>query len=907
MKTVQLQLFLLLLTLNLFGQAPDSILTGSYLNSLPNKNFTLYDYSIVKPLGFNTVIQRAVVSIPEINQVSNFDSLKYFPYIFALNDSVIDAVSHPSNADWVYYFSNALYSRWIPGENIIPYLSTEIGLKQKFGPTLRDGVSTGTDTVNINTIFIDGPNHSQYKNYVYTNKYLTNDLIYYTAVFRLKKIQNTGPGDEVCKVQAVAKRGADSTILAEKVITKSDLGSEYKEISLDYNYGVLQEAARGRGDLQLPPTTLLPGIEVEDSYLSEGTRIQLRVVWLGNAEIALKDVEVFDQKIWKYFFIENQANRDSRITQYLSKFAGLQPNLKYFFTLDEPHSLDSYHPIKILQTVLDSLGSPVALLTHFYPGWNNTRESDNSLGSWYKYVNPRKLSYWYFPFDTSEESANGLYFYGHTLKAAAELDPHFWATVQTWGYKDSQGVYHTYRSPSPAEVSAQSLYALSFGAKGIFYEPFYSYGSWRGSESDGEPTIVEGIVDHNFNPRDIYYKILELNSRMRGDLGKNLVRMKHSDFVRITNEYGRDTTTTSSIGLMPGDPAFKYTFHAGILTDTLNPSYLNFLLLNLHVNNSRMVGTIIRKPLEYSNYRFQSVDPAGLMDSTITGNDTLFITLSAGDGGLFRLSPALREGGSIWASDTIKISTILNDYLRVMGGSRLVVEDNIIYEVNDTLEFRDSSGVENSGYINVGENGEIIQPNWNKALFRGRQGNNPFLYWSKNTTTTALSGYRIYRKNGNSAWQLTGTTSGCTFRDSTVTILTPGHPSGSDEYYKVVPFNQRGVEGNSTNTVSYNIVGELLEKKGQNSVQLHTFRVEQNYPNPFNPVTVVEYEIPTDGIVVAEPYDITGEKVMDIMNGERSAGIHRITIDGNRLSNGVYLFRLKFGNYTSLKKIILLK
>jgi len=309
MKTVQLQLILLLLTLNLFGQAP----LNQPTNSLPNP-------------------------------------------------------------DWVYYFSNALYSRWIPDENIIPYLSTEIGLKQKFGTTLRDGVSTGTDTVNINTIFIDGPNHSQYKNYVYMNKYLTNDLIYYTAVFRLKKIQNTGPGDEVCKVQAVAKRGADSTILAEKVITKSDLGSEYTEISLDYNYGVFQEAARGRGDLQFPPTTLLPGIEVEDSYLSEGTTIQLRVVWLGNAEIALKDVEVFDQKIWKHYFINYPVERDIQLGVYLAKLRKIQPEINGLITMLEPRLVDSYQSRITLLAILKGLGAPLELIAGYYPVIHNQSE-----------------------------------------------------------------------------------------------------------------------------------------------------------------------------------------------------------------------------------------------------------------------------------------------------------------------------------------------------------------------------------------------------------------------------------------------------------------------------------------------------------------------------------------------------
>ncbi len=374
MKSIKTQLFMLLITLNIYGQSPDSILTGSYLNSSPNKEFSLYTYSVVKPLGFNTVIQRAVVSIPEINQVSNFDSLKYFPYIFALNDSVIDTVFHPSNADWVYYFSNALYSRWIPNDNVIPDLSTEIGLKQKYGMTLSDGVSTGTDMANINKIFIDGPNHSQYKNYVYTNKYLRNDLIYYTAVFRLKNLQNTGPGDTVCKVQAVVTRGFDTIVLAEKTVTKNMLGSEYTEISLDYDYGVLQTDAMGRSDLPLPPTTIMPGSDVEDSYISEGTRIQLRVIWLGNAELALKDVEVFDQKLWKHYFINFPGERDLQLSEYLAQLRKLQPGMNKLITMVRPLSIDSYQPMITLLAILNRLGAPPGLIAAFYPGKHNYGE-----------------------------------------------------------------------------------------------------------------------------------------------------------------------------------------------------------------------------------------------------------------------------------------------------------------------------------------------------------------------------------------------------------------------------------------------------------------------------------------------------------------------------------------------------
>lgn len=906
MKTVQLQLFLLFLTLNVYTQRPDSILTGTYLTSTPDKWFTLYNYSLVKSLGFNTILQRAVVPISG-KQTSNFDSLGYFQNIIALNDSVKDNVFHEPNADWVYYLSNALYSKWVPDQNFIPDLKGDMGLRKLFGTVTSDGVTTGTDTSFTGKLFIDGPNYGQYRKYVYTNKYNSNGLINYTVVFRLKNIQSIGAGEEVCMIQAVIGAGPDSIVLAEKIVTKSMLGEGYTDISMEYDYSQDTLPQGGRGDLPLPPTTIAPGEGVEDSYFRESRRIRFKVIWLGNAELGLKHVEVYDNSIWKYYFIKFKNLRDQKLNEYLSRFSGLQPNLKYFITLDEPNSLDSYYPIKTLQSVLDSLGSQVSLMTHFYPGWDNMRESGNALGSWYKYVKPRRLMYWYFPYGVNTPSENGLYFYGKTLEEAAKLDPHFMATVQTWGFKDNLGNYHDYRSPSPAEVSAQTLYALSYGAKGIFYEPFYSYGSWWGNANSGVSALVEGIVDTNFNPRNIYYKVQELNSRIRGDLGRNLVRMNYSESIRRTTEYGADSSFSNSLDLLPVGTGVKYTFHAGIFTDSTAPTYLNFLLINLHVKEAKEVKTVITNPPGYSNYRYQSLDPAGFLDTTIVRTDTVQLALSAGDGILLRVSPALLEGGTLWISDTVKTTMALKGNLKVSDGKKLVVEDGVDYSINDTLEFTSNSELINAGYINVEEGGAISQTNWSMALFRGRKGNHPFIYWSKNTTVSGLSNYRVYRKNGNSAWELTGSTTGCTYWDTTVTIVVPGHPAGSEEQYKVVPVNQRGVEGSATNSVSYEIKGGLLEKQGKTANRMYSFVVDQNYPNPFNPITRIEYEIPLAGLVAAALYDITGEKVLEILNEEKSAGRHSIAIDGRDLSNGVYFFRLKSGQNESVKKLILLK
>ncbi|MBK6678926.1 MAG: hypothetical protein IPG53_02380 [Ignavibacteriales bacterium] len=103
------------------------------------------------------------------------------------------------------------------------------------------------------------------------------------------------------------------------------------------------------------------------------------------------------------------------------------------------------------------------------------------------------------------------------MEKAAELDTNFYATVQTWGYKLSDSSYKDYRCPTPAK-SAQTLYALSLGQKGIFYEPFYTYLSWVVIADSGQNAFVEAIVDHSLQPRDIYYKVKSLNEKFAGIL-----------------------------------------------------------------------------------------------------------------------------------------------------------------------------------------------------------------------------------------------------------------------------------------------------------------------------------------------------------------------------------------------------
>jgi len=90
------------------------------------------------------------------------------------------------------------------------------------------------------------------------------------------------------------------------------------------------------------------------------------------------------------------------------------------------------------------------------------------------------------------------------------------------------------------------------------------------------------------------------------------------------------------------------------------------------------------------------------------------------------------------------------------------------------------------------------------------------------------------------------------------------------------------------------------------------YSVSQNYPNPFNPSTTIKYAIPQQSFVRIKVYDIVGREVKTLVNTERSPGIYSVQWNGDnnygsKVSSGIYIYRVVAGNFTQVKKMILLK
>jgi len=88
------------------------------------------------------------------------------------------------------------------------------------------------------------------------------------------------------------------------------------------------------------------------------------------------------------------------------------------------------------------------------------------------------------------------------------------------------------------------------------------------------------------------------------------------------------------------------------------------------------------------------------------------------------------------------------------------------------------------------------------------------------------------------------------------------------------------------------------------------FTLTQNYPNPFSFTTAITYTLPTYSHVTLRVYDISGQKIRMLVDGNQAPGFHCAQWDGtdevgNQMASGIYFYRLSTEEFTAGKKMIL--
>jgi hypothetical protein len=83
--------------------------------------------------------------------------------------------------------------------------------------------------------------------------------------------------------------------------------------------------------------------------------------------------------------------------------------------------------------------------------------------------------------------------------------------------------------------------------------------------------------------------------------------------------------------------------------------------------------------------------------------------------------------------------------------------------------------------------------------------------------------------------------------------------------------------------------------------------LQQNYPNPFNPSTTISFSLPEETFVKLEVFNSIGEKISTLVSKEMNPGNYSFEWNAENYSSGVYFYRIKTGDFTAVKKLVLLK
>jgi len=85
------------------------------------------------------------------------------------------------------------------------------------------------------------------------------------------------------------------------------------------------------------------------------------------------------------------------------------------------------------------------------------------------------------------------------------------------------------------------------------------------------------------------------------------------------------------------------------------------------------------------------------------------------------------------------------------------------------------------------------------------------------------------------------------------------------------------------------------------------FMLEQNYPNPFNPNTVISYQLAVSSFAKLKVYDILGNEITTLVNEKQNAGSYSVEFDASIYPSGIYYYKLEAGDFSEVRKMIMVK
>ncbi|MCW9065850.1 MAG: hypothetical protein OQJ78_06085 [Ignavibacteriaceae bacterium] len=491
-----------------------------------------------------------------------------------LTDYNLGAVNMKGINDYVYHYSSSYYSKWeAEVDTVAPY----IGAKHKFGKWARwkdtDTLCWSTEEMTeAGDSLVYGPHYHQekwYRRWLYDDPNMSDkyDVRFITRYNMALVINDPSlqPNEEICRITVIVRHApvinghwdgetvVDDTLKETKTLYASDF-QPYGQFKPIYFSNVLSERwYKYPPEFQSPLDDKLnypapPCTVWVDNNGNNG--VEFRLEWLGNTkcDLYIDNIEVYDDFGWKDYIEEPFITTQNIIQyaeQYADSFSTWNINLANWMGCDEPSSIDSYIPLRIVDSLLKDIGAP-RLMVHFYPQWYITVNSDSQLVRYYKMAQPDILNIHFFPFNSWNPTPTfgDWEAYRKQLQISATLtgEKGFWYKAQNFGYWSDNGYWSGYRQPTPDEHNAEIMLALAHGIKGLIFSHFDSFRSYDDINNQWYTLMgFIGTESTNYDTTALWYLVRDnIVPRLKGKLGKTLMSLDYTgDFLQLQHVYNQ--------------------------------------------------------------------------------------------------------------------------------------------------------------------------------------------------------------------------------------------------------------------------------------------------------------------------------------------------------------------------------
>lgn len=544
-----------------------------------------------------------------------------------LTDVNVIALNARHAGDRIAYYASGMYNKFEAEDSVG---NGVVGIKHGIGRKDTNYYYSGT-IPDLNKYLIYGPNYHQNMKYVF-HTVMGQSIPYKLKIKMRMGTSPLGTGDTICTIKVFYKNGAKSATLMEEGMRINDLRTYDSVYSFQYYYDTYLSLPSPR----INPTNGFP--EVTSRPYSDPIEdgVQFMIKWYGNRELFVDYIELYDGRIWDEF-LRNSPQVITSITSYADSCNF--PTLKYWYGFDEPQSRDSYIPYRLIDSLLQhATSSRKPLFTTFFPQWNNSLNNEAQMPLFINEYNPSQFLFYYYPFESAKwpdsttaiDSSIMMFGFLESLLSAAHAatassEKGFWYTGQAHRFRGSSAFPFTeLRKPTMSEFNAQAMLALSYGAKGLFFYNYYSWG--RENPPGGEVNL--GLVDSNSVRSDLWYKLRELTTnRLKSTLGNTLKNLTYTNSsldlrgLPDSNELTENYLTAKYTG------GNNKNFHIGFLNHKNDIDDKYFFVVNLvcPILETRTLNINLQRPsIAFRNYRIYNVE--GVMTGRIMTlqNLTLF-------------------------------------------------------------------------------------------------------------------------------------------------------------------------------------------------------------------------------------------------------------------------------------------